>query len=236
MEKTKTTDKYIIVSRHSERIDLTRLSNQQKNPLYDPELTSNGKKIAVRMGEKIKSFLKSNKIFLNDKNYIMISSPFTRCLQTSRAMQLGMSLDTKTTPIKVENKICEFISSWISPEMPEKYLILYKPVNDLFYRNKFEEFEKDKFVSLDELSTKGLVNEFEEEENVDVRCKQAIEENLSRFSNHTVIHFISHASPCASLANIILNDYVYGYTNFNYCTSVVIKIEDGVAKVMTRLT
>lgn len=235
MEKTKNI-KFIIVSRHSERIDLTRLSNQQKNPLYDPELTKNGKQIAVKMGQKIKQFLQSNKISINEKNYILISSPYTRCLQTSRAMQLGMSLDNKTTPIKVENRICEFISDWISPEMPDKYLVLYQPVNDLFYRNKFEEFEKDKLNSLDDLSIKGLVTSHEDEDKVDSRCKLALEENISRFSNYSVLHFLSHASPCASLVNLLLNENQFSYMNFNYCTSVVIKLEEGKASFITKLT
>ena len=74
----------IILTRHGERIDNTSNRKKQVLPSDDPELTDTGRKQALNMGQKIASYVKENYgIELDEKTAKVLSSPFSRTLQTS---------------------------------------------------------------------------------------------------------------------------------------------------------
>ena len=73
-------DNFIIICRHSERIDCTKERDNQRTKRGDPELTNNGINLSKNLGKKIlsefKPYIEQNKI----KLYV---SPFTRTLETA---------------------------------------------------------------------------------------------------------------------------------------------------------
>ena len=80
-------DNFIIICRHSERIDCTKERDNQRTKRGDPELTNNGINLSKNLGKKIlsefKPYIEQNKI----KLYV---SPFTRTLETAITLRNEM--------------------------------------------------------------------------------------------------------------------------------------------------
>ena len=80
-------DNFIIVCRHSERIDCTIERYNQRCKKGDPELTSNGINLAKNLGKKI---VKEFKPYIGQNKIKLYVSPFTRTLETAIAMRNEM--------------------------------------------------------------------------------------------------------------------------------------------------
>lgn len=211
MEKTKSlTVKIILLTRHGQRIDSSHLRNKQKLLQDDPELTPLGREQAIRMGKKISDYLKNTfKITFNENNFQLISSPFARTLQTSMGILKGYEMTSHK--IKVDNHLSECIYQWCVGNLPNKYVSLYlKPFHSDF-GNRFEEFEKAKLTTYNELNMNNLPTKYENEKDVEIRVNKSFIENKSEFFDKKpeiqILQFVSHAAPLAifrnSLASII---------------------------------
>ena len=131
-EKNSSTGKerYIIIMRHGERSDLAEF-NQSCYSL-DPELTEDGKNQAYEAGKRLKEILDAkfaeetteNKAAI--KRIVLLSSPFTRTLQTAKFIKNGMELNL---PIYIENGLSEFISKNWFRSSPSEFLSYYQLLN-----------------------------------------------------------------------------------------------------------
>ena len=181
MENNKT--KYILLTRHGERIDNVNPSNQIL-PQDDPELTKKGKEQALKMGDKIYEYLKQKKnIEITSKNIIILSSPFSRTIQTSINLLKSFSLSNyESRLLHIDNKICELIFPYSVSNMPNKYLSIFiKPDLNNNYFNKLEEFEQRQIniANINSISVEELPNRYESEKDVFTRLEKCFDQILN---------------------------------------------------------
>lgn len=204
--------KYIIISRHGERIDMVNKKNQILKE-DDPELTKNGREQSEKMGEKLFLFFKNEKkIVFSKENLQIFSSPYSRTIQTSISLIKGYELSIYESKIlNINNKILEMINSYTVSNFPKKVVALYNPptTNSSLYKNQFEEFEKRKFS----FKNDGQFNEnelpirYESEKEIMERIKSAVDVviNNGKEEDFFIYQFVSHAG--------IIN-YLYAYLNY----------------------
>jgi broad specificity phosphatase PhoE len=122
-------NKFIIIVRHAERADMIEnaILENLKCGIYDTELTDLGKSQAYEAGTKIKDFFEEKRIDLNllekENKIKLLCSPFARTLITSYQMLKGLNL---TTPISIEEGLCEHLSQKWYPCPPENFLAWIK--------------------------------------------------------------------------------------------------------------
>lgn len=198
MEKLKT--KYILLTRHGERIDNINPSSQIL-PQDDPELTQKGKEQALKMGDKIYEYLKQKKnIKINSNNIIILSSPFSRTIQTSINLLKAFSLsDYESKLLHIDNKICELIFPYSVSNLPKKYLSIFiKPELNNTYFNKLEEFEQRQIniANINSISVDELPNRYESEKDVYLRLEKCFDQilNITLLDKELeIVNLVSHA-------------------------------------------
>jgi len=144
-------ERYIIIMRHGERSDLVEF-NQSCN-IMDPELTEEGKNQAHEAGNRLKQILEAKfaeetyEYKSDAKKIVLLSSPFTRTLQTAKYIKNGMGLNI---PIYIENGLSEFISKNWFRNSPSEFLSYYKLLNldndNMGKSNKLENSQKEYFL------------------------------------------------------------------------------------------
>lgn len=138
-------ERLIIIMRHGERTDLAGFTTEINE--FDPELTENGKNQAFEAGRRLKEFMEmkyndEKDTFLN-KNIAIVSSPFTRTLQTAKYLKNGMDLNV---PLFIENGLSEFISKGWFKHSPIEFLCYYKLFNQ--DNNSNNKREEDKITNI----------------------------------------------------------------------------------------
>ena len=200
----------IILTRHGERIDNTSNRKKQVLPSDDPELTDTGRKQALNMGQKIASYVKENYgIELDEKTAKVLSSPFSRTLQTSLNLIKSYGKYSEDN-IRIENRVCELIFSYIVNDFPHKYVSIFKSIksddnsnknnSEEKFDNYFEKFENRKinFENSKYITSDTLPKRYESEKDVYERLADATESNIKEFfldnkSSVQVLNFVSHA-------------------------------------------
>jgi hypothetical protein len=137
-------ERLIIIMRHGERTDLAGFTTEINE--YDPELTENGKNQAYEAGKRLNEFLelkfKERQENFKHKNISIISSPFTRTLETAKYMKNGLELNI---PIFVENGLSEFISKAWFRNSPIDFLCYYKIFKDNISNYSHDDNDEKKF-------------------------------------------------------------------------------------------
>jgi len=129
----------IFVVRHGERADNAGPEEQKKIEIpFDPHLTELGKIQAKLAGEYIRNRVEkaseSNNIKADHVKYLIVSSPFLRCLQTAYNISLAFNPNQiEGNQIYAENSICELLMTTYFPDS--------NPLPDLYLRKKPEEFK-----------------------------------------------------------------------------------------------
>ena len=80
-------ENFLIICRHSERIDCTKERFNQRSNRGDPELTNNGINLSKHLGQKI---LKEFKLYIEENKVKLYVSPFTRTLETAITLRNEM--------------------------------------------------------------------------------------------------------------------------------------------------
>jgi hypothetical protein len=117
-------EKLVIVMRHGERSDLAGADVKLSNS--DPELTEIGKSQAYAAGKRLKEIIEElysdNQDKMVSKKIAIISSPFSRTLETAKYAKNGFGLNA---PIYIENGLSEFISKGWFKSSPKHFLCYY---------------------------------------------------------------------------------------------------------------
>jgi len=135
----------IYILRHGERADYGPQYEKDKIELsFDPHLTDLGKLQAYYAGETIKSLTKQayeKNLLKTDKvKYLVVSSPFLRCIQTSyHVIQALGQENVLNKTIYLEEAVCEHLSS---------NYFKTNPLPQLLSRTKIQEVQK-KYVDFD---------------------------------------------------------------------------------------
>lgn len=138
-------EKIVVLMRHGERADLA--GAEVKCNYSDPELTEVGKNQAYTAGKRLRSILEdmlddklkkidasetmhtSGSDLFSDLKIALISSPFSRTLETTIYAKNGMGLNG---PIYIENGLSEFISYGWFKNSPKNFLCYQQ----LFHNNE----------------------------------------------------------------------------------------------------
>jgi len=191
-------NKFIIILRHAERADMVEnaIIENIKCGIYDTELTDRGKSQAYEAGIKIKEFFYDKKIDLKllerDKKIKFLCSPFARTLITSFQMLKGLNL---TTPITIEEGLCEHLSKKWYPCPPENFLawIQHEESKEKIYLNS--EIEDHSIIHD---SKTPLLSYPETHEECAIRLK-SVYENITNFyleeCDNEVLFLITHYLP-----------------------------------------
>lgn len=128
----------LFILRHGERGDYGGPEEQKLVELsYDPHLTELGKIQARKAGDKLVQLIKEHKEYeskTEDLKYLIISSPFRRCIQTAFHVSQALPKDKIIGETIYMN---EFLSEYLAE------LYLYKDVlNDLQIRTNPDEVHK----------------------------------------------------------------------------------------------
>jgi len=248
MDKLVPVQKIIILSRHGERTDFcTGNSLDLINPTDDPELTKRGKEQALNMGKLLKEYLYEEfDITLSYENFQIVSSPFTRALQTTLGLLAGYNLDS--AEILVDNQLSERMYKKVNVDIPKNFLSLYAKSQDKSFLNKFEENEKININYKEKLTLNSLPYKYEDENDVLVRVKASLEQNIEAFLMNTeqcVLQLVSHGPTLSVLRNYIMsvikkdvnvkkknsrqnfNDITYEY--YDFCDSDVFVLSSGLS-------
>jgi hypothetical protein len=169
LQLNETKEKIIVVMRHGERTDLA--GAEIKLNISDPELTDVGKYQAFTAGKRLKEILenmfiennnnnnKNNNLpVLLEKKIAIISSPFSRTLETAKYAKNGMELNA---PIYIENGLSEFISKGWFRSNPIEFLSYYKLINiqdNLMSESNLNKIEKPEYF-YDEFMYEILINQ-----------------------------------------------------------------------------
>lgn len=131
----------IFVVRHGERADQaydqTLLNIELK---YDPPLTEIGKAQSLKTGNKIRSLVEEgyHKGLINTPNpqYVVVSSPFLRCLQTAYHMLEAFGKESiYENTIFYEEGLCEFLKEGAFDNETLKNLIIRQRTKDEIQKN-----------------------------------------------------------------------------------------------------
>lgn len=145
-------NKLIFIVRHAERADLKPFVNLEslKCGKYDSELTNEGKEEAKKVGHVIKNFISNyNNVdlnYFNKNNFSLVCSPFTRTIQTAHELiselmkkenyfnknklsEICYENHKTLLPIRIENGLCEHLSSKWYPCHPREYITCMKHDN-----------------------------------------------------------------------------------------------------------
>ena len=121
-------EKLIIVIRHGERTDLA--GEVVKLHQSDPELTEQGKTQAYNTGLRLKEIIEE---FVDSPDIAIISSPFSRTIQTAKYVKNGLGL---SLPIYLENGLSEFITkNWFR----DKPVLAFENGNELLMNELMNE-------------------------------------------------------------------------------------------------
>lgn len=230
MQKYGKTFKFLILTRHGQRIDNSNLRQNQKFPVNDPELTQTGREQAYKIGNKIKNYFKQSfDININKGNIELISSPYARTIQTS--IEIIKSYNIEDT-IKIDNRFAESTYDWVVSNLPLTFLSLYsEPQNNQFI-TLFHELEESNFKFKNNLTTKHLPINYETEEDVILRVKGGIDEILKSYLNNDlmqelkIIHIVSHAGPLGQLRSELNRSQADEILSYDYCDSDIYIIND----------
>lgn len=252
MEKFNNKNKFIILMRHGQRIDNSNLYKLRKFPQDDPELTQAGREQACLMGTFILNYLKEMNIEINYKNIKFVTSPFSRCLQTTLSLIKGLNLNKQE--INIDNLLSEVIYQNVVGDIPIKYLTIYsKPKMDNKFKSYFEELEKEN-ISLNEKSTEKLPSFFEQPKQVYSRVKECFNKNIMDIECNNdiqVIIIISHLEIIKQMLNVVMENKSFSHNKFslilknsienldiNYVDSFCLKISstNNLIEIDTKLT
>lgn len=174
--------KFILITRHGERIDFSKDKAKQQLHANDPELTKDGREHPKQIGELIKTYMKKNFDFVfTPYNSKVISSPFSRTIQTSLNLSATLLSDKNFDRkyIQLENRICEIIIKGEFIDMPKNLLSIYQKSNKLEGFSKFEEYEGERFDNKQGLNTIGLPDNFENEQEAERRFDESLKEHVN---------------------------------------------------------
>jgi broad specificity phosphatase PhoE len=193
--------KIIVIMRHGERSDLA--GTEVKLNMSDPELTEIGKSQAYTAGKRLREILeemfaedhphhqnqKDKSIFsLDSRKIALISSPFSRTLETSIYAKNGMNLNL---PIYIENGLSEFISKGWFTNSPKNFLSYYQLLRNFDY--SVEESQKIK-IDKPEYFLNSMMNE--------ILIHQPV---------HTLPEFPESTNSCISRFHVVLDMLIYYY-------------------------
>lgn len=219
--------KIIVLTRHGQRIDSSFFKHLQIFPENDPELTIKGREQAYEIGLKLKEyFISKYNIHLSHNNYSLISSPYSRTIQTSK--EILKSLKLFNYKINIDNSFSECSYYWIMSCLPINFLSLYKKsTQDKFY-NQFEEFENEKIETENPLTLDNLPKKYETESEILNRSLNGLYNIIDKkLDDYDVIHIISHAGILAILRNFLfLNNKLIDYSTFQYCDTIIFEISN----------
>ena len=210
----KSNNKYVILLRHGERVDRVGL------PITfhpkDPEMTDNGKNQAFEAGKKIKYYIEENIGDLNQINIHIISSPFTRTLQTSVQLRNSLFENDKNKQIILKNYLSEYIDHEFEGIHPNNIIGIY--INHPKFKPEFPDELFDTSL-LDELP-----NEYETEEDMINRMSNVVNvrvNNIFRQNDCDVVIMVSHATPIDHMNRAMGYPGPYGWEYLSFCDSLI---------------
>lgn len=165
--------------RHSIRCDKndrpSHIKHVQRGLAHrDTPQTEYGKEIAFDTGKYLKEELFSGK-FPGKKNFVVISSPYHRCLQTSKSLIDGFGRD-----LLMENNI------FVEEGFEEFYNVKAHTTKDIRWQRSFNRFDYDeelKYELIEDINyTKNALLNYEFEEGpMKVKWMESVEYMISRF-------------------------------------------------------
>jgi len=201
------------VIRHGERADLAGIDIKLNKS--DPELTDRGIKQSYEAGIRLNEILDSLKP--ENKKIALITSPFSRCLMTSKYLKNGMNLNL---PLFLENGLSEFINTQWFNSNPSEFLC-YLNLN----KHKFLLKEISNEIILDKSTQKLPI--FPESTH---KCKERFSNSLNDIINNycndnrfNVVILVSHFFGIQSLLekmNIPLENF-----DIEYCSTFIFRYD-----------
>ena len=235
-------DNYLILCRHSERIDCTNERMNQRAKKGDPELTTNGLKLSKILGLKIASEFK---LCINKNKIKLYVSPFTRTLETAISIRNEIQNKLEINPNQ-EMLVVRDLGEWnlYNYNLYPNVLFYNKQNNKELYNDLILNLAEEGNVKYEIKSIENDEIKFpESKEEADTRyintLKNLIEELKNKESNLVifVIHGEGVAACCKYLCNIIKEkngqdesklwpDFLNKINgdNQNYCNSFCFKI------------
>ena len=198
-------DNIIIICRHSERIDCSNESGNQRSKRGDPELTFNGINLSKNLGQKIlsefKSYIAQNKI----KIYV---SPFTRTLETAISLrnEIQKNSEKANQELFINKNLGEV--NFYSINLYPNILYYNKETNNVLYEDiilrKMREGNinyKIKDISCEEVKYKETRDEADERY---IKELQKIINNIKGESNFLII-IVQHGEGVAACCRYLCN-------------------------------
>jgi hypothetical protein len=231
--------------RHGERTDLAGLTTEINQ--FDPELTENGKNQAFEAGKRLKEFLElkysEQKENLLNKKIAIVSSPFTRTLETAKYMKNGLELNI---PIFIENGLSEFISKGWFRNSPIEFLCYYKLFNsnkgDLIQNNsnqneEIEIINKEYFLNefMHEVILNQSVTRLPEFPESTHKCISRFQKTLDSLilyyflkKNFDIFILVTHVFGIQALCEKM--EIPVDYYDVEYCSTFVFNFNEDTAK------
>ena len=113
---------YCAFVRHSERSDQVLTENLQNEEKVDPQITSNGIRMAQETGEFIKKQMEEKNI----EKIKIYSSPFLRSMQTAAQVAKVLGIET----IEIEYMVSEVLYTYLFEESPFSKLLINTKSHD----------------------------------------------------------------------------------------------------------
>lgn len=217
--------------RHGERADNTKDSYNKVEikKSDDPPLTKKGHEMAFETGQWLREqlqILKQNKQCSENAKFVQISSPYYRCLQTSRMIREGLGLEfVKNQNLLVEDAIEEKYCDYIEISQDTRQTRFFSNLE------KNQEIRKELFAELNPVSNSFFDYEknselipkwIENTESVKERFRIAYEYVMGRNCMDEVYVLVSHGISFGAL-----NDLVYDKGKAEYCAaSLVVRNDD----------